>query len=104
MRAALRALTLATGCAWLIGASSAQAQIGPAYYYPSAGDYATTFGTVHIPFAGYYFNVPLSAVPYRGVGSPPPVPRVSNPIPRAPAPRTLGSSRDKNDFNWLFKD
>ena len=33
------------------------------YYYPAPGNYATTQGTVNIPAAGYYYNVPLSAVP-----------------------------------------
>ena len=30
---------------------------------PAPGNYATTQGTVNIPAAGYYYNVPLYAVP-----------------------------------------
>ena len=33
------------------------------FYYPAPGNYATTQGTVNIPAAGYYYNVPLNAVP-----------------------------------------
>jgi hypothetical protein len=32
------------------------------FYYPAPGNYATTQGTVSIPAAGYYYNVPLYAV------------------------------------------
>jgi hypothetical protein len=32
------------------------------FYYSAPGNYATTQGTVNIPAAGYYYNVPL-AVP-----------------------------------------
>ena len=34
-----------------------------AFYYSAPGNYATTQGTVNIPAAGYYYNVPLNAVP-----------------------------------------
>jgi hypothetical protein len=34
-----------------------------AYYYSAPGNYATTQGAVYIPAAGYYYNVPLYAVP-----------------------------------------
>src|SRR5512142_3063863 len=35
----------------------------PAFYYPASGNYATTRGTVRIPAGGYYYNVPLFAIP-----------------------------------------
>jgi hypothetical protein len=33
------------------------------FYYSAPGNYATTQGTVNIPAAGYYYNVPLYTVP-----------------------------------------
>jgi hypothetical protein len=63
VRLTLRTMALAIGSTWMIGTSAAQAQTPPAYYYPAPGDYASAFGTVHIPAAGYYYNAPLYAVP-----------------------------------------
>jgi hypothetical protein len=63
MRLNLRTMILATGCLLAIGMSAAQAQTSPLFYYPAPGNYATMRGTVHIPAAGYYYNVPLFAVP-----------------------------------------
>lgn len=47
---------------------TANAQHATAYYYPAPGDYATTRGTVRIPAAGYYYNVPahIAASPSSG--------------------------------------
>jgi hypothetical protein len=45
-----------------IGTSAARAQMPLVFYYSAPGNYATTQGTVNIPAAGYYYNVPL-AVP-----------------------------------------
>jgi len=59
----LRSTILATGCFLAIGTSVARAQMPRAFYYPAPGNYATTQGTVNIPAAGYYYNVPLYAVP-----------------------------------------
>lgn len=67
MNAILRKLTvagvLAIGTGLGLEATSARAQgyapvSPPAYYYPAAGHYATTLGTVYIPTPGYYHNVP----------------------------------------------
>ena len=64
MRLSLRTMILATGCILAIGTSAARAQMPlVSYYYPAPGNYATTKGTVNIPAAGYYYNVPLYAVP-----------------------------------------
>src|SRR5208337_3779325 len=64
MSLSLRTTILATGCFLAIGTSVARAQMPRAfYYYPAPGNYATTQGTVNIPAAGYYYNVPLNAVP-----------------------------------------
>lgn len=54
---------LAISSALTIGVTSARAQDyapggSPAYYYPGAGYYGTTAGTVYIPAPGYYYNVP----------------------------------------------
>ncbi len=59
----LRTTILATGCILAIGTSTARAQMPPVFYYSAPGNYATTQGTVNIPAAGYYYNVPLNAVP-----------------------------------------
>jgi len=56
-------MILATGCILAIGTSAARAQMPPVFYYSAPGNYATTQGTVNIPAAGYYYNVPLYAVP-----------------------------------------
>jgi hypothetical protein len=64
MSFSLRTTILATGCILAIGTSAARAQMPlVSYYYPAPGNYATTQGTVNIPAAGYYYNVPLYAVP-----------------------------------------
>ena len=64
MSLSLRTTILATGCILAIGTSAARAQMPlVSYYYPAPGNYATTQGTVNIPAAGYYYNVPLYAVP-----------------------------------------
>ena len=58
----LRTTILATGCTLAIGTSAARAQMPPLFYYSAPGNYATTQGTVNIPAAGYYYNVPLYGV------------------------------------------
>ena len=63
MSFSLRTTILATGCILAIGTSAARAQMPRGFYYPAPGNYATTQGTVNIPAAGYYYNVPLYAVP-----------------------------------------
>ena len=63
MSLSLRTTILATGCILAIGTSAARAQMPLVFYYPAPGNYATTQGTVNIPAAGYYYNVPLYAVP-----------------------------------------
>ena len=63
MSLSLRTTILATGCILAIGTSAARAQMPRVFYYPAPGNYATTQGTVNIPAAGYYYNVPLNAVP-----------------------------------------
>ena len=60
MSLSLRTTILATGCILAIGTSAARAQMPRAFYYPAPGNYATTQGTVNIPAAGYYYNVPLA--------------------------------------------
>jgi hypothetical protein len=72
-------MALAIGSTWIIGTSAAQAQTPPAYYYPAPGDYASAFGTVHIPAAGYYYN----AAPYAVLA-----PRYRLPAPRYPRLRS----------------
>jgi len=62
MSFSLRTTILATGCILAIGTSAARAQMPRGFYYSAPGNYATTQGTVNIPAAGYYYNVPL-AVP-----------------------------------------
>ena len=63
MSFSLRTTILATGCILAIGTSAARAQMPLVFYYSAPGSYATTQGTVNIPAAGYYHNVPLNAVP-----------------------------------------
>jgi hypothetical protein len=64
MSLSLRTTILATGCILALGTSAARAQMPlVSYYYPAPGNYATTQGTVNIPAAGYYYNVPLYTVP-----------------------------------------
>ena len=64
MSLSLRTTILATGCILALGTSAARAQMPlVSYYYPAPGNYATTQGTVNIPAAGYYYNVPLNTVP-----------------------------------------
>jgi hypothetical protein len=63
MSLSLRTTLLAAGRILAIGTSSSRAQEPLIYYYPAPGNYATTQGTVSIPAAGYYYNVPLYAVP-----------------------------------------
>ena len=63
MSLSLRTTILATGCILAVGTSAARAQMPLAFYYSAPGNYATTQGTVNIPAAGYYYNVPLYAVP-----------------------------------------
>ena len=63
MSFSLRMTILATGCILAIGTSAARAQMPRVFYYSAPGNYATTQGTVNIPAAGYYYNVPLNAVP-----------------------------------------
>ena len=62
MSFSLRTTILATGCILAIGTSAARAQMPRTFYYPAPGNYATTQGTVNIPAAGYYYNVPLYTV------------------------------------------
>ena len=62
MSLSLRTTILATGCFLAIGTSVARAQMPRAFYYSAPGNYATTQGTVNIPAAGYYYNVPLYTV------------------------------------------
>jgi hypothetical protein len=57
--------TLAIGALLAVGAPAAHAQGYPpgasqTFYYPSAGYYATTAGSVYIPAPGYYYNVPAN--------------------------------------------
>jgi hypothetical protein len=66
----LRTTILAAGCILAVGNSAAEAQTRPAYYYPAPGVYATTTGTVNIPAAGIYYNVPLYVVPAPASPSP----------------------------------
>ena len=63
MSFSLRTTILATGCILALGTSAARAPMPRVFYYPAPGNYATTQGTVNIPAAGYYYNVPLYAVP-----------------------------------------
>jgi hypothetical protein len=70
MSLSLRRTVLATGCFLAIGTSTSGAQEPLIYYYPARGNYATTQGPVNIPAAGYYYDVPLNAVP--APSSPPP--------------------------------
>ncbi len=63
MSLSLRTTILATGCILALGTSAARAQMPRGFYYPAPGNYATTQGMVNIPAAGYYYNVPLNAVP-----------------------------------------
>ena len=63
MSFSLRTTILATGCILAMGSSAARAEMPLIFYYPAPGNYATTQGTVNIPAAGYYYNVPLYAVP-----------------------------------------
>jgi hypothetical protein len=70
MSDSLRTMVLATGCILAVGTSAARAQMPLVYYYPAPGNYATTQGTVSIPAAGYYYNVPLYGV--AGPASPAP--------------------------------
>ena len=63
MSLSLRTTILATGCILAIGTSAARAQMPRVFYYSAPGNYATTQGAVNIPAAGYYYNVPLNAVP-----------------------------------------
>ena len=63
MSFSLRTTILATGCILAIETSAARAQMPRGFYYPAPGNYATTQGMVNIPAAGYYYNVPLYAVP-----------------------------------------
>jgi hypothetical protein len=51
-------------------AQEASAQDQQAYYYPTAGTYATTAGPVKIPSPGYYYNVPAAFAPAAPVGPP----------------------------------
>ena len=63
MIANVRTAFLVAGCILTIGTSAARAQMPLVFYYPAPGNYATTQGTVNIPAIGYYYNVPLFAVP-----------------------------------------
>lgn len=79
--------TLAIGALLAIGAPAARAQgdapgASQTFYYPSAGHYATTAGSVYIPAPGYYYNVPAgyAATPSYGYGYAP-APRYSYPGP-----------------------
>jgi hypothetical protein len=61
MRPLFKAATLAVALALLgLGSSVARAQGPPVYYYPAAGYYSTTAGTVYIPTPGYYYNTPAT--------------------------------------------
>lgn len=67
---------------------TAGAQSQPAYYYPSAGWYATTGGPLYIPVPGHYYNVPASVgVPSYAVAPPswnPPYPYAPRRFSRGP--------------------
>ena len=70
MRLNFRSFSWIPGVLLGLGISTAAGQQPlPAYYYPAPGYYATTRGTVQIPRAGYYLNVPLNAVPAAGLTS-----------------------------------
>jgi hypothetical protein len=102
-----------------LGLSAAQGQQPlPAYYYPAPGYYATTRGTVRIPTAGYYLNVPLNAVPAPGLSTVPPRSVSSNPAQgysgsgypdRSTIPYSSGrdvataSYTGEPDPNWQFR-
>jgi hypothetical protein len=61
MRPLLKAATLAVALTLLgLGSSVALGQGPPVYYYPAAGYYSTTAGTVYIPAPGYYYNTPAT--------------------------------------------
>jgi hypothetical protein len=70
MTLSLRTTVLATGCILAFATSPSWAQESFAYYYPAPGTYATTQGPVNIPAAGYYYNVPLNAVPATSSSAP----------------------------------
>jgi hypothetical protein len=74
----------------LVTATRAQ---GPsAFYYPSAGSYATTAGTVYIPAPGYYYNVPARvAAPAYAVP-----PRTGPTAPSYTTPGLVGRPRSSN--------
>ena len=89
MSFSLRTTILATGCVLALGTSAARAQMPlVSYYYPAPGNYATTQGTVNIPAAGYYYNVPLNAVP-----------APASPAPASPAP-ARGLTYSKASFSY----
>lgn len=56
----LQAAVLALTAVLLVPAIS-NAQGRATYYYPAPGYYATTRGTVYIPTAGHYFDVPAQS-------------------------------------------
>jgi hypothetical protein len=100
-----------------LAAAPGQAPV-PAYYYPAPGYYATTRGTVRIPTAGYYLNVPLSAVPAPRLPAAPLTARSSNPaqgyrtngfqgrpmMPYSPVrPSAVGTADDGPDPGWQFR-
>ena len=101
MSFSLRTTILATGCILAIGTSAARAQMPRVFYYSAPGNYATTQGTVNIPAAGYYYNVPLNAVPapaspapaqgftYSNSTTPTPTP---TPIPAVGLPRRAAAA------------
>ena len=81
-------MLLAAAVLSLAAASTASAQgyTPRAYYYPSAGTYATTAGWVAIPAPGYYFNVPAAYGRPAFAPAPSYAPRgyAWNPAPRRP--------------------
>lgn len=90
------------GCLLVIGATASVSQAATVYYYPVPGDYATTLGVVRIPAAGYYYNVPIQAVPAAGyLAAPPEVRYLSSPTPS----RVMVHNRydDEPDHDWQFR-
>jgi hypothetical protein len=76
-----------TGALTLFTLGTARAQAPAVYYYPASGLYQTTAGTVAIPAAGYYYNVPAAyaAAPYAAAPAMyyAPAPRVATYRPHA---------------------
>jgi len=104
MRFDWRRIMLTAGCLLMIGGTELQAQAAAAYYYPAPGDYATTLGPIHIPTAGYYYNIPLLAVPGPGNLATPSRPvYVSYPSARPGAFLFQNRYDAEPDHDWQFR-